>query len=457
MIVKRVGAGLIALALGFLPVTMAQDSTSPSICSGLGTYYHTIEQQADVDEMVETGCTELDGQITIRQTYSGPLTFPGLTNLTGRGIQLEEGSQITLIDFPDLIAIEGSLELNASPTLVNVSMPKLEEISGTLLGRFPLDVYLYFRSLTSVDGLDLIGNLTSIPFDLLETVYGVLKICNSEDCDSKSFPAQGTMNVSLQVLTVAHAFYVEGKASQISAPRLRAIPGTVRPSGTEEVNTPDGLMLNVTGAVSISFPEITRIEPLAAVNGEIESLNLDSLTSYPGEGFTLHTDTTLSLDLPVEELPSPGLILSGRINSVRLPNLGHGFFNISSELPLDCESLIDEVVARSGNGAVRSNVHCTSADSEHPAKSDDAGMSVGWRAGLSVIIVAAVALLAFLGFWIYKRHKKIVQAKALAEEHELSDAASRPPARVPAPDPAEDVAPPPYTGPPPYTPRAEER
>jgi cytochrome oxidase assembly protein ShyY1 len=54
-------------------------------------------------------------------------------------------------------------------------------------------------------------------------------------------------------------------------------------------------------------------------------------------------------------------------------------------------------------------------------------MDVGWRAGLSVIIVAAIALLTFLGLWVYKRHKRIVQAEALAEEHELGTAVSRPP------------------------------
>jgi hypothetical protein len=144
-------------------------------------------------------------------------------------------------------------------------------------------------------------------------------------------------------------------------------------------------------------------------------------------------------------------------NSVRLPNLGDGFFNITSELPVDCESLIDEVVARSRNEAVRSNVHCTSADGNDSAGSGDGGMDVGWRAGLSVIIVAAIALLSVLGRWVYKRHKKIVQAKALAEEHELGSTVSRPPARVPAPDAAENIAPPPYTVPPPYSPRVEER
>jgi hypothetical protein len=39
-------------------------------------------------------------------------------------------------------------------------MPKLEKVSETLFGRFPLDVYLDFGSLTSVNGLDIIGNLT---------------------------------------------------------------------------------------------------------------------------------------------------------------------------------------------------------------------------------------------------------------------------------------------------------
>ncbi|KAL2859436.1 hypothetical protein BJX68DRAFT_261875 [Aspergillus pseudodeflectus] len=118
-------------------------------------------------------------------------------------------------------------------------------------------------------------------------------------------------------------------------------------------------------------------------------------------------------------------------------------------------TLIDGVVAKSGNEAFRANVHCTSADSESSAQNDDGGMDVGWRAGLSVIIVAAIALLTFLGLWVYKRHKRIVQAKALAEEHELGTAVSRPPARVPAPDAVDDIAPPPYTVPPPYSPRSE--
>jgi hypothetical protein len=205
------------------------------------------------------------------------------------------------------------------------------------------------------------------------------------------------------------------------------------------------------------------------------SLNLNSLRTYPGQGFSLHTDTTLRLDLPVDEMPSPGLILSGRIsryivplhsyrrvlltspNSVRFPNLGEGFFNITSELPLDCESLINDVVAKSGDEGVRSNVHCTSADSADSAGSGDGGMDVGWRAGLSVIIVAAITLLSILGVWVYKRHKNIVQAKALVEEHQLGSTVSRPTARVPAPEPAEDIAPPPYTVPPPYSPRVEER
>jgi hypothetical protein len=123
----------------------------------------------------------------------------------------------------------------------------------------------------------------------------------------------------------------------------------------------------------------------------------------------------------------PRIVSLTTSNSIRLPNLSHGFFSITSELELDCESLIDGVVAKSINEAVRANVHCTSADSESSAQNDDGGMDVGWRAGLSVIIVAAIALLTFLGLWVYKRHKRIVQAEALAEEHELGTAVSRPP------------------------------
>jgi hypothetical protein len=119
MIMNRVGAGFIALAVGLPPGirlsllifwrvlltvlgTMAQDSSK---CSVSGTYYHTIERQAEVDGLVESGCSELDGQIIIKQAYSGPFSFPGLTNMTGHGIQLEEGSRVTLIDFPDLEAV----------------------------------------------------------------------------------------------------------------------------------------------------------------------------------------------------------------------------------------------------------------------------------------------------------------------------------------------------------------
>jgi hypothetical protein len=119
MIMDWVDAGFIALALGLLPGIrlsplelrralltilgiMAQDFSK---CSGLGTYYHTIERQADVDALVETDCSQLNGQIIIKQAYSGPFTFPGLTNMTGRGIQLEEGSRVTSIDFPDLEAV----------------------------------------------------------------------------------------------------------------------------------------------------------------------------------------------------------------------------------------------------------------------------------------------------------------------------------------------------------------
>ncbi|KAL2811977.1 hypothetical protein BJX63DRAFT_432982 [Aspergillus granulosus] len=139
----------------------------------------------------------------------------------------------------------------------------------------------------------------------------------------------------------------------------------------EQATTPLGLMLNLTGPVSIGFPELGRIGTVATI--------------------------TLSLDLPVDELPARG---------VRLPNLGHSIFDISSELSLDCESLIDGVVARSGNEATRSNINCTSADSEESSKSNDGGdTDVGWRAGLSVIIVAAITLLGFLGYWAYKKDK----------------------------------------------------
>ncbi|KAL2797273.1 hypothetical protein BJX66DRAFT_108178 [Aspergillus keveii] len=266
MIMDWVDAGFIALALGLLPGIMAQDFSK---CSGLGTYYHTIERQADVDALVETDCSQLNGQIIIKQAYSGPFTFPGLTNMTGRGIQLEEGSHVTSIDFPDLEALEGSLELNAGPSLAKVSMPKLEEVPGTLFGRFPLDVELDFQSLTSVNGLDIIGNFTSLQFESLETVLGVLQVCNSEGCDSEALPPHSTMYISLPALEVAHAFYVEGRASQISAPKLRSIAGTDSGSDMEQGATPLGLMLNLTGPVSINFPDITRVEPLAAISGEI--------------------------------------------------------------------------------------------------------------------------------------------------------------------------------------------
>ncbi|CEL03986.1 hypothetical protein ASPCAL05120 [Aspergillus calidoustus] len=340
--------------------------------------------------------------------------------MTGGGIELEEGSWVTLIDFPDLEALEGSLKLNAGPALEKVSMPKLKD-SETLFGRFPLDVDLNFRSLTSVNGLDIIiGNFTSLQFDSLETVSGVLQVCNSEDCDSKAFPAHSTMYISLPALeSPTRSMWREGHR----IPKLNSIVGMDSASRMEQAATALGLVIDLTGP--------------------------------PGQGLTLHSDATLSLELPVDELLAPGLILSGRISSIRLPNLSHGFFNITSELELDCESLIDGVVAKSGNEAIRANVHCTSADSESSAQNDDGGMDVGWRAGLSVIIVAAIALLTFLGLWVYKRHKRIVQSKALAEERELGTAVSRPPARVPAPDAVDDIAPPPYTVPPPYTPRSE--
>jgi hypothetical protein len=119
MIMNWVIAGSIAVVLGLLPGiplpplrlwralltilgAMAQNS---STFSGLRTHYHTINRQADVDELVETGCTELNGQIINNQAYSGPLMFPGLTNMTGGGIELEEGSRVTFIDFPDLKAV----------------------------------------------------------------------------------------------------------------------------------------------------------------------------------------------------------------------------------------------------------------------------------------------------------------------------------------------------------------
>jgi hypothetical protein len=37
----------------------------------------------------------------------------------------------------------------------------------------------------------------------------------------------------------------------------------------EQAATPLGLMLNLTGPVSINLPDITQIEPLAAIDGEI--------------------------------------------------------------------------------------------------------------------------------------------------------------------------------------------
>jgi hypothetical protein len=56
---------------------------------------------------------------------------------------------------------------------------------------------------------------------------------------------------------------------RISAPKLRSIAGTDSGSDMEQGATPLGLMLNLTGPVSINFPDITRTEPLAAINGEI--------------------------------------------------------------------------------------------------------------------------------------------------------------------------------------------
>lgn len=122
-----------------------------------------VSSQFWVDEKF-AGCTEIYGTLYIADNYTGPLSLPGVTYIYG-GISNTYDSSFRAIPSPYLSSIElpdlnytSSLSINGALKLRKVSFSSLTAVSEPIFLTGLDDCAVDFPSLTTTEGLRVIGN-----------------------------------------------------------------------------------------------------------------------------------------------------------------------------------------------------------------------------------------------------------------------------------------------------------
>ncbi|KAL3476010.1 hypothetical protein BJX99DRAFT_228716 [Aspergillus californicus] len=392
---------LAALATRMIPGVFAQVNQTDE-CSNGETLQIPIHDQTDLDDLVQKGCTTIWGQLHIQSDYNGSFILNNVTNITSGGITTQEEADgvpgVTSIELPDLVTIGGSVNLTRMDNLELLSMPKLKSIPGTLSGIFPqLATSLNFSDLQNVTNIDLVGNFTRLGLESLQHVTETLSICNAENCNSNTSTPQSSMDISLPSLWSASVFYVDGRVSSLHAPNLTSINGS-------SSDVPRGLNLSLSGPIELSFPKLATVEPIAVIDGDIESLDLPKLTQYP-DTFSLHTNRPMDVDLsPVD---AHNLIFTGAIRRINITSLMSTFnLTVDPAISLYCTSIYV-----TGSPSEMPYVTCDSGTYYTPPYYNSPGLSTPIKVGIAVAVIVGVAVVGVMGCFFYRRRQLKKQTK----------------------------------------------
>jgi len=318
--------------------TSAACPTSP-VCPGAVV----IESSEDWTALVETGCNEVAGDLTIRTSDVTLLAAnPSIALVDGHlgildneilarliipavaktyGLTVSGNAALVGLDLPRLATIEGDLTITGNPTLATLGLDALATAGqyNVISGNAALED-IVLPALTGAGGLSIRDNarLVTVSLPALPEVAIALDFSANPSLTSLSAPSLVTggwagigiaddpalTSVSLPVLATGGVSVSNTALTSLELPALTS--GGVSVSDTALTNL--GLPALTTGDVSVSNTALTGLELAALVSGELAvdqnpsliSLNLPALTTCPDDGVSVTNNPALTtIGLPV--------------------------------------------------------------------------------------------------------------------------------------------------------------
>ncbi|KAH8431702.1 uncharacterized protein LDX57_009357 [Aspergillus melleus] len=414
--------------LGLLHGVQSQECTPPNELS-----WFNVTDQRYIDAL-SSSCTTMIGALMIATNFTGPFILPNITNITGEIMldwwDFKPTPNVTVIDLPDLQYMQSDIQVGSlANTLERISLPKLEYLRSMHLKQYIDHAKLDFSGLKKADRLFLRGNYSKVSFDSLQNVTRGLNICNQEVC-SKGFSYKGpgprrAMEVSLPNLEVAQEVLIAGDVSELIAPKLSTAELSVHSANT---------------SVQFHFPHLTHCDDWLDLEGRITGLSMPRLQDVAGI-MKIRSSYPLNVTLPATE--SHNVILEGQIEDVSMPNLEKfETLRIESDLPLDCDRVVDRINETSIEPHSKYSLGCKSTY-EKPS----GGLAT--KAKIAIGVVVGVVGLGIVVGGIFFWKKKRVTKKKTPSEVELTTFATGQQREGPGQGPGEAEVvhdpPPPYT------------
>ncbi|PWY84803.1 hypothetical protein BO70DRAFT_361203 [Aspergillus heteromorphus CBS 117.55] len=373
----RLGQGLrsalavVAVAGGLLKLVAAQDCYANSTINGYTFDVDNFYSQDQLDDFAQN-CTTLFGDVGFGSNFTGSAVLRNLQNITGL---VTVGSNLTSIEFPDLLSLGG---LDASSSLLRVvSLPLLERVND-------IDVEeaqsLNFSSpnVLNASSIKLTGQISALDFSHLDTVFSELYIDGSSL--KKSF------NVSLPALRNASDVEISGNLSSLSLPLLATAGSSSQQAGLT--------LYNSGKPINMSLPSLSNVNGTLSLDGGIAGIYLPSLLNTTAD---LVVDTSSSLAVYLPSLIGANKIsLEGAISSANFSSLEYfTSFDIQSNIYIDCATSLPS--NRTHQGETSCSGAAKPTNNSGRAISIGVGVGVGVGGGIGLIIIV---------IWVYRRNLK---------------------------------------------------
>ncbi|KAF9887751.1 hypothetical protein FE257_009704 [Aspergillus nanangensis] len=348
-----------------------------------------VARSEDVESLFQ-GCTWVRGDITITNTYSGPLTLPNLKTIDGKldiqyitsrpGTDNSRATQVTSLELPDTQSIQ-TVAIGNITTLKTISMPRLESVSGFSIYQHGITTdTLDLRSLREASNFYLAGAFASTNVDSLRNVSRYLDIHGPGVGAKRDEDTGQPLQLTFPSLVYAYRLLVDGRISKISMPKLEFL-GRDHPHGGYS----DDVMISTKETPgSFSFPSLKNLTGSFSIYGPIKSLDVSSLQSTTVY-MSLGTTSPLNATLPLRKLTS--INLYGAIESVKFPFLkDFNYIGIQSSLLVGCKNFTTQMEEISQSLEYKTDYECSEPRSTPPL--------LGLIA-LCVIPVVAIAAAAY--------------------------------------------------------------
>ncbi|KAJ5281482.1 Leucine rich repeat 5 [Penicillium angulare] len=332
----------------------------------------TIETQTDASGI--SSCTSIDGDITIKESYSGSLDLGSIEKIDGT-LTCVGGANVTGITAASLETITGNFTLKRLTTLTTLSFAKLSSVGAidweVLPGVNSLDfttgitdvgdVNIIDTHLTSLDGITLkkVGQL-----DITENSY--LKSCNISNLEyaTGQINFQGnydSLEIDLPNLTNGTSMTFRN-ISSINIPKLKTLTGQLGFWNTDfdVLYAPD---LTETGDVVFTG------------NTKLTNVSLPALKTVDGGISISRNDKLQEIDLPKLSTVSGAIDLTGNFYMLKFGSLTRvdGAFNVeSSNGTFSCSDLKSEY-----KSDVRGSWTCKTNDTNPTTSNGKSGTESG--------------------------------------------------------------------------------